>query len=54
MEATIDRGRWSSHRVARIYVNDGLAKEVELQFLSEVVKMLNDYAAAFTAWLGKQ
>ena len=32
MEATLDRGRWSSARVARIYVNDGLAREVERIF----------------------
>ena len=32
MAATIERGRWSSLRVARIYINDGVAKEVELRF----------------------
>ena len=32
LSATIERGRWSQARVARIYINDGLAKEVELQF----------------------
>ena len=31
MGATIERGRWSSLRVARIYINDGIAKEVELR-----------------------
>ena len=31
MAATIERGRWASIRVARIYINDGLAKEVDLR-----------------------
>ena len=35
MSATIERGRWATLRVARIYVNDGLAKEVELRLPSE-------------------
>ena len=51
MEATLDRGRWSSARVARIYVNDGLAKDVELQLEPEIYKKLDIYAAALQEWL---
>ena len=40
MAATIERGRWSSIRVARIYINDGLAKEVELRLPLDVVTRL--------------
>ena len=54
MEATLDRGRWSSQRVARIYVNDGLAKEVELRFPPEVGRQISVHAAALMAWLNKQ
>ena len=54
MEATLDRGRWSSARVARIYVNDGLAKDVELQLPAQVVSQLRVYAKALHQWLLKQ
>ena len=46
MQATIDRGRWSLARVARIYINDGLAKEVELRLPEEVLSGLEDRARA--------
>ena len=51
MDATLDRGRWSSARVARIYVNDGLAKDVELQLRPEVVSHFRLYASALQTWL---
>ena len=51
MEATLDRGRWASARVARIYVNDGLAREVELRFHEDVQNRLQLYAAALQRWL---
>ena len=54
MEATLDRGRWASARVARIYVNDGLAREVELRFTEDVTNRLRLYAAALQRWLQTQ
>jgi integrase len=51
MEATLDRGRWASARVARIYVNDGLAREVELRFPAELSERLRHYGAALRHWL---
>ena len=40
MAATIERGRWATVRVARIYINDGLAKEVELRLPLDVASRL--------------
>ena len=54
MEAALDRGRWSSARVARIYLNDGLAREVEMQFGAEVRERLGLLVAAFGQWLLSQ
>ena len=51
MEAALDRGRWSSARVARIYLNDGLAREVELQLSAVVRDRLHVFAAALSLWL---
>ena len=51
MEAALDRGRWSSARVARIYLNDGLAREVELRFSPSVVARLRYYRDALRHWL---
>ena len=51
MEATLDRGRWASARVARIYVNDGLARELELRFSPAVRHRLDVLVAAFGLWL---
>ena len=51
MEATLDRGRWSSTRVARIYVNDGLAREVELRFAPATQRRLEILGAALLEWL---
>ena len=51
MEATLDRGRWSSARVARIYVNDGLARELELRFSAAVRRRLSILVSAFGLWL---
>ena len=54
MEAALDRGRWSSARVARIYLNDGLAREVELQLPGPVRERLAVLAAAFRLWLDEE
>ena len=54
MEATLDRGRWSSARVARIYVNDGLAKEVELRLPKDIDARLTMLVAEFSRWLAAQ
>ena len=54
MEATLDRGRWSSTRVARIYVNDGLAREVELRFAPDIQHRLRILVAALQHWLAEQ
>ena len=54
MEAALDRGRWSSARVARIYLNDGLAREIELRFTPEIRRRLACKSAAFALWLDTQ
>ena len=54
IEATLDRGRWASTRVARIYVNDGLAKQVELNFGPEVLFRLTTMSKALDCWLTQQ
>ena len=54
MQATIERGRWSTLRVARIYINDGLAKETELQFSSSQLACLYGKASALAAFLELQ
>ena len=54
MEATLDRGRWASARVARIYVNDGLAKAVELQYPEGTEFRLATMAKALEIWLMRQ
>ena len=48
MDETLERGRWASYRVARIYVNDGLAKELELTFCTDLTLRLNTMANALT------
>jgi integrase len=40
MGATIERGRWSTARIARIYINDGLAKEIEVRLPESVLVQL--------------
>ena len=44
MAATIERGRGATLRVARVYINDGLAKEVELRLPLDVVARLRTRA----------
>ena len=51
MEMALDRGRWSSARVARIYLNDGLAREVELRFGVATQGVLRTAVSAFRQWL---
>ena len=54
MELTLERGRWASVRVGRIYISDGLAKETEMQ-LPEVTKYhLAIKAQALLAWLHRE
>ena len=54
MEATLNRGRWTGVRVARIYVNDGLAKEVELQLPPHLSQRLSGLAFALLEWVSQQ
>ena len=51
MEATLDRGRWSSPGVAQIYVNDGLAREIESNFIEAEEERLVLMVRAFHRWL---
>ena len=46
MSATLERGRWSTARVGRIYINDGLAKEVELRLPPAALALLQRRARA--------
>ena len=46
MSATIERGRWATVRVARIYINDGLAKEVEISIPELLLRHLRLRAEA--------
>ena len=48
MPATIERGRWATIRVARIYINDGLAKELELQLTKSILSSLSRRALLVT------
>ena len=54
MDDTLERGRWASYRVARIYVNDGLAKDVEMSFPPVTQAGLNTVANALALWLSRQ
>ena len=53
MAATIERGQWSSLRVARLYINDGAAKEVELRIEPSVETQLMSRARALKTALEK-
>ena len=54
MELTLERGRWASARIGRIYVNDGIAKETEMR-LSEVAKHhLAIKAEALRSWISQE
>ena len=46
LPATIERGRWATVRVARIYINDGLATDVELRLSSVIRRSLHARARA--------
>ena len=54
MEATLDRGRWSNAWAARIYINDGLSKEVELRLPPALVARLDSHVRALQRWLQAQ
>ena len=49
MPATIERGRWATLRVARIYINDGLAKEVDLRFSEALTTALTQRGSILAA-----
>ena len=51
MELTLERGRWSSARVGRICVNDGIAKETELRIPERTEIRLSTMARALQEWL---
>ena len=52
LELTLDRGRWSSARVGRIYVNDGIAKETDLNITEVTRRRISTLALAMMKWLG--
>ena len=54
MEATLNGGRWTGVRVARIYINDGLAKEVELSLPRDLSDRLGSQAFALLELLTRQ
>ena len=49
LEHIMLRGRWRSHNVCRIYLQDGLSALAEIQFTSATVSLLHTYNAQFTA-----
>ena len=51
MEAALDRGEWASARVASIYLNDGLEREIELRFDAATNERLSLMVSAFRLWL---
>ena len=51
MAVTIERGRWSTISVARIYINDGLAKEVDINMSRGLSAPLQARASALAASL---
>lgn len=53
MEATIEGGRWASTRVARIYVNDGLAREIDIDIPLLTRRRLRGLAHAIIAWTSR-
>ena len=53
LPATVERGRWSSPRVARIYICDGLGLECELQVCSETERLIHQHALNLVAALKK-
>ena len=54
MELTLERGRWSTVRVGRIYVNDGLAKETEMKFSDAINFSLAVKSQALSLWLTQE
>ena len=54
MEATSNRGRWTGVRVARIYINDGLANEVELSLPLDLADCLGSQAFSLLEFLTQQ
>ena len=54
MELTLERGRWSTVRVGRIYINDGLAKETEMKLTDAQVYTLAVKSLALSQWLAEE
>ena len=54
MELTLERGRWASVRVGRIYISDGLAKETEMQLPDVTQYNLAIKARALIAWFHQE
>ena len=54
MELTLERGRWASARIGRVYINDGVAKETVMK-LSQMLKyQLAIKAEAFTSRISQE
>ena len=47
LQTTIERGRWASARVARIYIRDGLGLESELDIPVPVAQHVDAHASSF-------
>ena len=47
MSLTIERGRWGSIPPARIYINDGLAKALDLTVPLEVTLFIKTFVMQF-------
>ena len=54
MELTLERGRWSTVRVGRIYINDGLAKETEMKLSDALTYTLAVKSQALSQWLAEE
>ena len=54
MELTLERGRWSTVRIGRIYINDGLAKETEMKLTDAVTYSLAVKCQALNLWLAEE
>ena len=54
LAASVDRGRWSNARTARIYVCDGLAKETEILLSPTVTDTLQSFIRPITSLLSAE
>ena len=51
LNATIERGRWGSIKVGRIYICDGLGKETELRIPMSAIRTLRTHSRQLVAFL---